>query len=415
MKKTATPQTTAEMVQEAVDNVKILDIHTHIYNTAFGDLLLWGIDEILTYHYLVAEVFRVAPMPYDDFWALSKRKQADHIWKHLFIERSPVSEACRGVLTCLNALGLDTANRNLKEYRHYFASTTTVDYLNTVFMTAGVRQVVMTNNPFDNIERPVWEKGFKRDRRFRAALRIDNLLVDWENACDTLVSQGYDVEPRLGSWTISEIRRFLEDWVKKMKPAYMAASLPPTFAYPDNSPCGTIIEECILPIGREYGIPFAMMIGVKKRVNPSLGDAGDSVGKARIESVERLCQDFPDNKFLVTMLSRENQHELCIAARKFPNLMIFGCWWFLNNPSIIREITSERIELLGLSMIPQHSDARVLDQLIYKWKHSREVITDVLIDKYDSIATTGWKVTPSEVQRDVKMLFGGNFEEFIDS
>ena len=33
-----------------------------------------------------------------------------------------------------------------------------------------------------------------------------------------------------------------------------------------------------------------------------------------------------------------------------------------------------RIELLGTSFIPQHSDARVLDQLIYKWDHSRQII-----------------------------------------
>ncbi len=52
------------------------------------------------------------------------------------------------------------------------------------------------------------------------------------------------------------------------------------------------------------------------------------------------------------MLARENQHELCVTARKFPNLMIFGCWWFLNNPSLIEEITQMRLDLLGLSMIP---------------------------------------------------------------
>ena len=33
-----------------------MDIHTHLYEAAFGELLLWGIDELLIYHYLVAEV-----------------------------------------------------------------------------------------------------------------------------------------------------------------------------------------------------------------------------------------------------------------------------------------------------------------------------------------------------------------------
>ena len=91
-------------------------------------------------------------------------------------------------------------------------------------------------------------------------------------------------------------------------------------------------------------------------------------------ALERMCAEYPDVRFLATFLSRENQHELCVAARKFSNLMPFGCWWFLNNPSIVSEITRERLELLGTSFIPQHSDARVLEQLIYKWQHSRDVI-----------------------------------------
>src|SRR5207249_12067206 len=130
---------------------------------------------------------------------------------------------------------------------------------------------------------------------------------------------------------------------------------------------------------------FALMIGVKRNVNPRLRLAGDSLGKADIAAVENLCVEFPDNKFLCTMLSRENQHELCVAARKFRNLHVFGCWWFLNNPSIIEEITRERIELLGTSVIPQHSDARVIDQVIYKWSHSKRIIGDVLSAKYSDL------------------------------
>ncbi|MDP7347608.1 MAG: hypothetical protein QF735_05230, partial [Phycisphaeraceae bacterium] len=121
----------------------------------------------------------------------------------------------------------------------------------------------------------------------------------------------------------------------------------------------------------------------------------------------------PNNKFLVTMLSRENQNELCVAARKFGNLMVFGCWWFVNNPSIIEEITRERIELLGTSFIPQHSDARILDQMIYKWDHSRRVIGKVLADKYHDLAQTSFKVTEQHVKRDVALLMRENFRNFV--
>lgn len=102
------------------------------------------------------------------------------------------------------------------------------------------------------------------------------------------------------------------------------------------------------------------MVGVRRGVNSALRSAGDGVGRADVGALERMCAEYPDVRFLATFLSRENQHELCVAARKFSNLMPFGCWWFLNNPSIISEITRERLELLGTSFIPQHSDARIL-------------------------------------------------------
>ena len=97
----------------------------------------------------------------------------------------------------------------------------------------------------------------------------------------------------------------------------------------------------------------------------------------------------------VTFLARENQHEAAVAARKFGNLMLFGCWWFVNNPSLIDEITRMRVELLGTSFIPQHSDARVLDQLIYKWDHSRKIVAKVLTDKF---AETSVRLDPSSIR-----------------
>jgi hypothetical protein len=78
----------------------------------------------------------------------------------------------------------------------------------------------------------------------------------------------------------------------------------------------------------------------------------------------------------------------------------------------MEEMTRMRLELIGLSVTPQHSDARVLDQLIYKWKHSRKLITRVLQDKYADLAQTGWVVTKEEMERDVQNLFGGAFEAF---
>jgi hypothetical protein len=411
----ATRAAIARAVARAVDGVELVDMHTHIYPPAFGPLLLWGLDELLTYHYLVAEVLRQRPMPADRFWAMSRKAQAEHIWDQLFLQHSPVSEACRGVLTVLHALGLDVRRRDLKALRSYFARQKVEMYVDTVFATARVRYAVMTNNPFDDQERPVWLGAGPGDARFKAALRLDDLLLGWPRPVGAMGDWGYRVSEELTPATVAEVRRFLGDWIERMVALYMAVSLPADFTVFDQSPCARLIRDAVLPVAHERGVPLALLIGARKLTNPALRLAGDSVGKADNTVLERLCRDYPNNRFLVTYLARENQHELCVAARKFSNLMPFGCWWFVNTPSIIAEITRERLELLGLSFVPQHSDARVLDQLIYKWAHSRQLMAAILTEKYTDLAAGGWAVSAAEIRRDVADLLAGNFERFLAS
>ena len=92
--------------------------------------------------------------------------------------------------------------------------------------------------------------------------------------------------------------------------------------------------------------------------------------------------------------------------------MPFGCWWFLNNPSVVEEMTRERMTL-GSSFIPQHSDARVLEQVIYKWKNTRRTMAPILANTYRLLAEDGRAVTRREIERDVDRMFRGNFENFI--
>ncbi len=401
------------LVVEVVDKTPVYDIHTHLYDPSFGGLLLWGIDELLTYHYLVAEAFRWLEMPSAQFWELGKSAQAEAIWNALFIDHSPISEACRGVLTTLHTLGFDVRKRDLRALRQHYARWDVREFINTAMQSVKVRKICMTNSPFDDVERAVWQGGFQRDPRFVAALRIDPLLVDWNNAATQLIAWGYRVSADLSGQTFAEVRRFLADWTRKINAQYCMVSLPPEFQFPDETAAARLIEHAIMPHGREFGQAFALMIGVRRNVNPALQLAGDSVGIGDAGAVERLCAAFPENRFLCTMLARENQHALCVAARKFRNLHVFGCWWFLNNPSLVDEITRMRLELIGLSCTPQHSDCRVLDQLIYKWSHSRPILAQVLADKYSDLAATGWELSPPEIERDVHDLLGGAFEKFI--
>lgn len=453
------------VLKSEVASALVVDLHTHLLPPSHGSLCLWGIDELLTYHYLVAEYFMTAPasMTPEKLYSLNKKDQADIIWKALFIDRSPISEACRGVITTMVALGLskEVASRDLEGVRKFCSSFRdrglegAEEYSEMVYAKAGVQYAIMTNIPFDSNEANHWKPERKvYSGRYRSALRVDPLLAGDRAAIEkTLRASGYDI-------TLEGARQYLRDWCDTMKPEYMMASTPHDFALAEGTLAGVkntgvneeamkqpfafvdqassgadcvlgcdgaedeaptvldensdFLSEVLIKVCEERNLPIALKIGAHRGVNKSLVQAGDGmVAFADAGVLSRLCTRFPRILFLATFLSRNNQHEAAVLASKFRNLHLYGCWWFCNNPSIIREITLMRIEMLGTAFTAQHSDARVLDQLLYKWPHSRAVIAKVLAEEYTKLRVSGFTPTRGEIRRDVERLFGGSYEEFL--
>ncbi|WP_437679256.1 hypothetical protein [Sorangium sp. So ce131] len=367
----------AERVARAVDAAPVVDLHTHLFAPQFGALNLWGVDELLTYHYLVAEVLRAEPkVSPEAFFARDKAAQADLVWDALFVRRSPLSEATSGVATVLHAFGLDPAAKDLREARAFFAARRVEQHVEDVLRLAGVTALAMTNDPTDPAERAIWEAGVAPDPRFHAALRIDRLVSS------------------------QDLARELDRWIARMRPRYLAISVEEVAAPPR-----AVLDAC-----RAHDLPFAMMIGVRRAVNPRLGVAGDGMRAVSLAPLESLAAENPDVRFLVTTLARENTHGLCVVARKFANVLPFGCWWFMNNPSLIEETTSMRLEMLGPTFVPQHSDARVLDQLIYKWRHARRAIASALTRRYAAMSVPP---TDAQIERDARALLGGIAGEWL--
>jgi hypothetical protein len=84
----------AEQILPAVEAelkaTPFIDIHTHLFQPSLGENGLWGIDNLITYHYLEAEVFRSSRMTPAEYFGLSRRAKADAIWRALFVENAPV-------------------------------------------------------------------------------------------------------------------------------------------------------------------------------------------------------------------------------------------------------------------------------------------------------------------------------------
>lgn len=167
------------VVEEVLSTTECIDIHTHLFPHTFGKIGLWGIDELLTYHYLEAEFFRSSDLSPERYWTLSKRQQADAIWRALFVENAPISEATRGVVAVLKAFDLPTDAPDLSEARSFFESQKLEEHILRVLKMAGVNLVVMTNDPLDPEESSLWLKGIQAHTHFRAVLRLDRVLKGW--------------------------------------------------------------------------------------------------------------------------------------------------------------------------------------------------------------------------------------------
>src|SRR2546421_5252442 len=222
-------------VEDVLATTQVVDIHTHLYAPAFGKIGLWGIDELLTYHYLEAEFFRFSRTTPEKYWTLSKREQADAIWRTLFVENTPLSEATRGVIAVLKAFDLPTESTDLSEARAFFEAQTLESHIRKVLQMAGMSLAVMTNDPLDPEEAAVWMRGVEEHPLFKAVLRLDKILRGWSANWQQLVREGYQVDEQLSAKAIGGVRRFLYDWYQRMRPGDIAVSLADTVQVPDES------------------------------------------------------------------------------------------------------------------------------------------------------------------------------------
>jgi hypothetical protein len=203
----------SQNIKMALKNVKIIDMHTHLFPASYKELCLYGIDEILTYHYLIAEAMRQTSISNDQFWSLTKKEQASLIWDTLFINNSPLSEATQGVITILESLGIDYAERDLDYIRRQFDRIIGQgEYIEKILKLAHVDKLVMTNDPFNTRERD-YMGNTSADNRFWHSLRLDALVSNWSSVVEQLAALGYGVQPELNEKSLNELSRFLRDWI----------------------------------------------------------------------------------------------------------------------------------------------------------------------------------------------------------
>lgn len=384
-----------------INNTPIFDLHTHLFPPQHEGYFLLGFKNLLNYHYLIAELLTATNINASTFYSYNDEKKASLIWNELFEKRTPVSEACSGVLSILKELKIELNKKSFLSICDEYDNKIQSD--KKIFDLSNVSSLVMTNNPFDLDEWSLFNNSDWDKKIYLASLRLDDLILNYEETFKKAKDQTSNQEK-------SSIIAYLEKCYSQSNPVYAAVSLNlATF----NKILDDSMWRDILVWLENKNLPLSLMLGVRRAVNKDFGLAGDGIGDINLKELSTLCTSFPRNKFLVTCLSLNDQHELTVLARKHPNLRIFGFWWFMNQPTIIKQILKMRIDMLGFSFIPQHSDARVSDQLIYKWNHFKKILHPILLEYYQDLLDKNFPISENILQRDINNLLSGNAKNYL--
>ncbi len=401
----------AAAVEKAVRSVAVVDPVTTLRQPAIASLRRAGIDDLLNDTRLVAEAVRSLEMTYQRFWHLTAEKRSELLWRHLFVERAPLSTAARGVLASLRGLGLTPKRSDQAKIRRWFAEKRPDWLVDRILEVAGVDSVVAVADPFEEVERRRWLKRFPIDERFRMSLRLDTLLFDWPVAVRRLAEWDYRVALDFGGDTGAEVSRFLEEWSERVDPVSLSVALPASFRFPHSGPAARLLEVAVLPECERLGRPLGVVVGEVPHVNPELRHAGFVRRPADLGPLENLLRRSTDGRVVLTAVAAANDEEVTAQASVFPNLHPAGVGARADAPAA-RELLGDRLASLGATFTPFVSRARVLDQLISTWDAARAVVGQVLTNHYRELAESGLGVSRLDVERDAKALLGGAFLRF---
>ena len=262
-----------------------------------------------------------------------------------------------------------------------------------IFKITNIKQVVMTNNPFDLNEKFILSSN--KDPKYLPSIRIDDLFVN-----DTKNKKTFSSKDLKNKFKIKKIINVIKKIIKVNKHTYFSLSTENFNEFQNH-----LFFENFFNLLKKNKTPMMLLIGVKRSVNKLYKDAGDGVGIMDLDNLEVILKKFPKNKFIVSCLDLKDQFRLNVLARKFQNLKIVGFWWFNNNESIIENLLKQRFELLGDNFILQHSDARIVDQLVYKWLDFKSIYIKVMVEKYHQLLSLGYKIKTSDLEKKINFHF----------
>ncbi|MDR3688892.1 MAG: hypothetical protein P4L46_05895 [Fimbriimonas sp.] len=142
------------------------------------------------------------------------------------------------------------------------------------------------------------------------------------------------------------------------------------------------ISEAFLTELEKHGheIVFQFSLGAE----PLPFETGSRLNQHTIKQLGEMIGRHPNLKFQCTVACQHANQALCTLARELPNFSLSGYWWHNFFPQTIRHIMSERLDMLSVNkQMGFFSDAYVVEWVYAKLAIVRAQLARVLADKVD--------------------------------
>ncbi len=132
-------------------------------------------------------------------------------------------------------------------------------------------------------------------------------------------------------------------------------------------------------VGRNFVFQFSF------GAEPLPFETGSRAKQSTIGQLGAMIGRHPQLRFQCLLASRHCNQSLCTLARELPNLSLAGYWWHNFFPEIMRQIISERLDMLPVNkQVGFFSDAYCVEWVYGKMLLVRKQLARVLGEKVDS-------------------------------
>ncbi len=389
-------ETVRQRLQAAVAQIPAVDIHSHI---DFRRPAATDVGDVVFYHYIVSELMTAgmprallssenaprdrlrAAVPYlsriantSTHWALRR------IVRDLYEIEGPLDESawmrlCDRVEADARQPG--RAAYVLKEKARVRRTFLTFRWdaawegVDTALFCPTVRVEALVSQPWDDDLVQLLEDRAQQSIRTAADVEraMQQLVSSWQEQGVVALAASFERE-RLWDWSAPSPSR--------VDAALRALRRSEALSNVEADALNVFAWRSLLAACDARRIPVQIMVGIRRL------PGGLRLPVTKPDSLAALAvlfADFPNLRFDVALANPVQSHELASYAKMHPNVSVAGYWWYALNPSVIRRMLRERIELLPANKIQGFfSDAYCVEWSYGKVQLVRRQIAHVLAD-----------------------------------